>query len=338
MAASNNLTLVRGVDEQPRRLLQVVSQSGGLGDQLARMVAVRETLRLDDSTYIRLFISGYMLPLLRATVDFVDFLKSGRLEIYDVNELPHHLNKEQPGIIMGERSFSPSRLSLVDDGLLTLADSTTQINGREVNKSYIAIEPPRLDWRTASDALCRWEIASGYNKTVVVTTGFTSATRSWPTAEIDKYTSWLKEQGIIPVFLGASKNTHVDTSLPEVNTDGCVDLRDKTTLLEALHVMNFSHLVVGVDNGLMHLSACSANFCAPIVGGYTTIDPTYRQLGNLVAAIVPDEQLGCRFCQSKYNFAFEHDFRVCMYGDIACRTHMTAEKFIEESKGILNVK
>lgn len=338
MAASNNLTLVRGVDEQPRRLLQVVSQSGGLGDQLARMVAVRETLRLDDSTYIRLFISGYMLPLLKHTLDFTVFIEQGRLELYDVNELPQHLNKEQPGIIMGERSFSPSRLSLVDDGLLTLADSVSEINGKPVFKGYIGIDSSDYEWKDASDALWRWDLASSNNRTVVVTTGFTSATRSWPTAEIDKYTAWLKEQGIIPVFLGASKNAHVDTSLPEVNTEDCVDLRDQTTLLEALYVINRSELLVGVDNGLMHLSACSDSFAVPIIGGYTTIDPTYRQLHNLVAAIVPDEQLGCRFCQSKYNFAFEHDFRVCMYGDIACRTHMTAEKFIEASKGILDVK
>lgn len=337
MAASNNLTLVRGVDEQPRRLLQVVSQSGGLGDQLARMVAVRESLRLDDSVDIRLFISAYMLPLLNASPDLAPFIENGRLLLFDVSDLPQNLNKLQPGIIMGERSFSPSRLSLVDDGLLTLADSITDINGKKINKDYIEISPPKIDWKTASDEFCRFEAASSGNKIAIVTTGFTSATRSWPTTEIDKYTTWLKENDVVPVFLGASKNTHVDTSLPEINTDGCIDLREKTTLLEALYVMNYSNIIVGVDNGLMHLAACLA-FLPPIVGGYTTIDPKYRQLGVLVATVEPDESLDCRFCQSKYNFAFEHDFRVCMYGDIACRTHMTAEKFIEASKGILDAK
>jgi ADP-heptose:LPS heptosyltransferase len=106
-------------------------------------------------------------------------------------------------------------------------------------------------------------------------------------------------------------------------------------LIEALAIINKASLLVGVDNGLMHLAACGENG-TPIVGGYTTINPEYRDLPNLRESIEPDEELSCRFCQSKYNFAFLHDFRTCMYGDLKCVSQMTAGKFIKASAKVLN--
>lgn len=327
MTASNNLTLVRGVDKQPRRLLQVVNNNGGLGDCLARMVSIREVLRLDPNTDIRLFTFDFMLPLINDMPELREYLKNGRLWTCDVKEIAQWLNKEQPGVSFTERSHTPSRLSLVDDGLLTLADTATLINGKPVNKDYCYIETKKSDTpESFNDA--------APHKLVAVTTGFTAAVRQWPVNEVNNYLSWLKSAGFIPVLLGSSDAKYVDISLPEVDATGCLDYRNKTTLTQAAAMLARCRLVVGVDNGLLHLAASVGT---EIVAGFTTIHPQYRPLANTVEEIVPYKTLDCRFCQSKYNFAFEHDFRVCMYGDRECTKHMAASRFIEASARALGV-
>lgn len=326
--SANNLTLIRGVDKQPRRLLQVVSNSGGLGDCLARMVAVREVLRLDPNVDIRLFTFDFMLPLIENMSELKEYLKNGRLWICDVKDIAQWVNKQQPGVVFAERSFTPSRLSLVDDGLLTLADTINEINGKQVQKHYCTIDTSREPFPIGVEHATE-------KKLVVVTTGFTAPVRQWPVNEINNYISWLKLAGFMPVLLGNSEAKYVDISLPEVNAEGCIDLRNKTSLMEAARIMSGAVLVVGVDNGLLHLAASVG---APIIAGYTTINPEYRMLANTEAVITPYKSLDCRFCQSKYNFAFEHDFRVCIYGDRECTKHMSAARFIEASARFLGVR
>lgn len=324
---ANNLTLVRGQDKQPRRLIQVVSNSGGLGDCLARMVAVREVLRLEPNVDIRLFTFDFMLPLIENMTELKPFLNDGRLWVCDVKEIAQWVNKEQPGVVFAERSFTPSRISLVDDGLLTLADTLTEINGKSVRKHYCEID-------TSNEPFPIGVEHATSKKLVVVTTGFTAPVRQWPVNEINTYITWLKSAGYLPVLLGNSEAKYVDISLPDVDAEGCIDLRNKTTLMEAARIVRSSILVAGVDNGLLHLAASVG---ATIIAGYTTVDPEFRLLANTAAVITPYRSLDCRFCQSKYNFAFEHDFRVCMYGDRQCTTHMAAARFIEATARWLGI-
>lgn len=311
-------------DQPPRRLLQVASNSGGLGDALARMVAIRETLICDPNVDIRLFASAYMLPLIERMNELRPFLDNGRLWICDIKDIKEWLNPQQVGIAFAERSFTPSRLSLVDDGLLTLADSVDSINGQPVIKDYCTISTEGIELPL--------DFANANGPFVAVTTGFTAVVRSWPVAEVNKYLSWLKSEGFTPVLLGSKDTTYVDTWLPEgIDASGCIDLRDKTTLLEAARVLEACRFAVGVDNGLLHLAG-SVGAYPIVIAGYTTIEPRYREIyrdgANVVAATVTPEGLDCSGCQSRFNFAFEHDFRTCLYNDLKCRELMTADAFI----------
>jgi ADP-heptose:LPS heptosyltransferase len=145
--------------------------------------------------------------------------------------------------------------------------------------------------------------------------------------------------GYVPLFLGKAA-TKVDPTrtlkgeyVEGINFEKGVDLRDKTNLLEAAKIMKESSLVVGLDNGLLHLAACSD---VPIVMAFTNVEPRHRMpyrhdvLGWEVYPIVPDEKIECRFCQSQMKFAFDQNFAYCYYDDYKCIQNLTADKYINQ--------
>jgi len=316
------MLLTRYTQEQPRRLLQVVSGIGGIGDQVARLTAIREALRLDTKLDLRYFVPDYMFELIFAATDLQEYLINDRLEVYDIAELAEWRNDSQPGVTFTKCHVTPGRLSLIDEALITICDTTDEINGEAVYKSYVSIKSGEYKLPVESP--------------VVVVTGYTAKSREWPVSEVNNYIGWLKSQGHPIVLLGAA--TLAAKSAEGVNAEGCIDLRDKTSLLEAHAIMSQAAAVVGVDNGLTHLAGTIvAEFKPALITGYTTIDPQYRRTPTArwdIRAqheVVPPSKLDCRFCQSKFNNLFEHDFRECLYGDYQCTKSMTAWAFIEAS-------
>jgi ADP-heptose:LPS heptosyltransferase len=119
---------------------------------------------------------------------------------------------------------------------------------------------------------------------------------------------------------------------------GVMDLTNQTSLLEAGGLLAKAHLVLGVDNGLLHLAACSD---VPILAGFTTVEPWLRTpVRQGVDAkdywtLEPPEELDCRFCQSSWNFMGDWRFTKCFYGDLACVKSLSAERWIERLEEIL---
>lgn len=177
-------------------------------------------------------------------------------------------------------------------------------------------------------------------KYAIITTMFTSPTRVLPASEVNKITDNLVQRDIKPIFVGQKATPHQvkDGGYIKANdVEGIdysvgIDLRNKTSLLELLKLMEKAEMVIGVDNGLLHLAAMTDVY---IIGGFTTVDPEHRLpyrhnvKGWNYATVTPDESLNCRFCQSKWKFDIGQDFTKCFYNDIKCTTQMTAEKFLE---------
>jgi hypothetical protein len=117
-----------------------------------------------------------------------------------------------------------------------------------------------------------------------------------------------------------SDEIEIDYKLLE-HPEMLIDLRDETSLMETAAILARSQLVLGVDNGLIHLAASAR---APkIVCGFTTVAPVHRVPSNYndtdFFIVVPPESLTCRFCQSKQILlSDQHDFRFCIKGNLQC--------------------
>ena len=136
-----------------------------------------------------------------------------------------------------------------------------------------------------------------------------------------------KSIGVTPVFLGSSeiaKNYGAQFS-EQYNYDG-LDLRNKTSINEAMKVMEGARVVVGVDNGLLHLAGCTET---PIVFNYSVASPEHRRprrLAGYIYDIIPE--VSCRFCQSNFRFVTADIQGKCLYGDNACLSDLSLEKNI----------
>jgi len=156
---------------------------------------------------------------------------------------------------------------------------------------------------------------------------------------------WLVANGYKPVLTGKSTTSVVMldkgkpipleikdevAGLPQDIRGECLDLRDKTTLLEMRDWCGHAAAVVGIDGGTLHLAGTTE---VPIVYGCTRVSPRHRSITrnnernwNLVH--VEPRELECSGCQSNWNLLFQHDFSKCMYKDSACTHKLHPEDFI----------
>lgn len=162
-------------------------------------------------------------------------------------------------------------------------------------------------------------------KYAVITTGITGNSRKTPPDAWNFIIEHVRERGLTPVFLGKSKvetgnraNLYTKFS-DQTRYDLGVDLRDKTTLLQAAAIMNNAAVVIGHDNGLLHLAGCTE---APIVFGYNLASPQHREprrpVGRVFNVTLTHAELACIHCQSNMNFVIGFNFKECFYGDLKC--------------------
>lgn len=154
----------------------------------------------------------------------------------------------------------------------------------------------------------------------VMTPGATFETRMLPASAFNGIKNHLISKGIKPVFLGSSTVGERDVIMnPDYDYSGGINLLNKTSLMEAGAIIADALLIVGLDNGLLHLAAMTET---PIIFGYNIASPEHREprrKKGITYNIYPDENyLSCTFCQSKMRFMFNHDFRKCMYKDLEC--------------------
>lgn len=176
----------------------------------------------------------------------------------------------------------------------------------------------------------------------VMTPGFTNPVRALPSKTFNAVKDYLIGRGITPVFLGKSEMTsnHKATTFADYDFKGGIDLTEETTLLEAAKIIEKAEVVVGLDNGLLHLAAMTDT---PIVYGHNVIEPalrTPRRASGRIIDVVPD--LDCSFCQSRQRFHFlpKGSDRLCpktmSAENIDCLNALSAEKFISAIDEVLS--
>lgn len=159
-----------------------------------------------------------------------------------------------------------------------------------------------------------------HNKYVVFTTGATTEARSVPGQYWNPIIDYVKSLGFTPVFLGVRQLVDLKIKYK----DGCnyaegIDMRDKTTLMEAAWVMKNAAAVVGLDNGLIHLASCTD---ANVVAAYNIVDPSDRRTkrggGGWAEIYLTESELACTGCQTNMTNMFPHNFNKCLYHKTRC--------------------
>jgi ADP-heptose:LPS heptosyltransferase len=178
---------------------------------------------------------------------------------------------------------------------------------------------------------------------IAISVGATSDNKVIPAHVLKAVIEWCRDHGHWPVILGASRtltkaagediplvirNQYDDLS-SEVKSQ-CLDMRDKTTLLEARDWLGHAAAVVGVDGGLLHLAGTTD---VPILYGFTTVRPEDRsicrrgKMNDKVVHVGP-RNLKCTGCQGRMQLMFGHDFRLCIYKDNLCVDRLHGDDFI----------
>ena len=184
-------------------------------------------------------------------------------------------------------------------------------------------------------------------KYAVIPTGFTAEVREMIPEAVNGLSKWLNKQAITPVYLGKSNSPlgsgkAINPTFKEgIDYSLGLDLRDQTDLLQSAKIISNAEVIIGLDNGLLHLAGMTQT---PIVAGFTTLTPEHRipyrhnTLGWKCSMVVPDQRLTCRFCQSNTHFILGHDYRKCFYEDYVCTKSMTADVWIEATKKLMEIK
>jgi len=181
---------------------------------------------------------------------------------------------------------------------------------------------------------------------VVFPTGATNAPSVMQPELLAGLIEWAISKGFRPVLVGKSTTDVVmyeeekphkltitdrtDEIRPEL-LEACLDLRDKTTLMELRDICGYAVAVVGIDGGTLHLAGTTE---VPIVYGCTRVDPKHRSIvrhneKNWKVRHVTPRNLECAGCQSHWTLKFSHDFSKCIYGDALCSKQLCAEDFIK---------
>lgn len=161
-------------------------------------------------------------------------------------------------------------------------------------------------------------------KYVVIPTGANGESRRATGKHINPLIDYIVEIGMTPVFLGKTDllmDGKQTTAFPDdIHYHKGIDLRDKTSVIEAATIMQHAFCTAGLDCGLLHLACITKD--SNVVFGYniTTIadrEPR-RNWGRTINVSVDKSELQCISCQSNLKLFPKHLFINCIYGDTKC--------------------
>lgn len=316
-----------------REHINFLFDDGGLGDLVARLPAIRYIKDHYPHCIPHLWLPDY-------GVDFAKNLLPDVI-IKPFSKGDKEYNQAYSGKKTSSKTHTNMRTHLVDNAFHVIVDKDVSIE----YKNYLQLNLNKID-------VSSFNLPERY---VVITTGHTVEVREIKAYVINDLSNYVIQKGYIPVFLGSKKASTGVTTVTgtsgitghfnqEVDYSKGLDLIDKTSLLEAGKIIAGAKAIVGLDNGLLHVAGCTQT---PIVGAYTTVESIYRlpyrnnKLGDNCFVVEPDESLKCKFCQSNWEFVYDHDFRKCWYveqkkdKEIQCTKQITAMKFITHLDKIL---
>lgn len=314
---------------RPKTPVNILFNDGGLGDHIGRMTAIKYIRDTWKHVEINLVVPDFFQELAKKLVPGIMVRKFSDGNHYWING--HHS-------IQTRNSHDTLRSHIVDNAFSLLANKQVEIE----DKNYCKLDLNNTD-------ISHFNLP---NKYVVLTTGFTAEVREMLPEAVNGVAQFVKSKGYEVVFLGSkAATTGLDSQKilighfkNDIDFSAGYDLIGKTDLLEAAKIIAGAKVIVGVDNGLLHLAGCTDTH---ILAGFTTVESIYRvpirnnELGWNCTVIEPPKSLKCRFCQSNWNFMPGVNFTKCYYKEqkidkeIKCVNSMSADRFNKELEKIL---
>lgn len=307
--------------------INILFDDGGLGDNIARIPVLSYIYKNYPDMLINVFIHDYFVPVL------LNYLgtKTDRIRVYKMSEAKPHYDPHLITKSFRHAAFSNLSMQMTEHAFAVICNTLPNVE---------ALNYPTLELSQVS--LSSFNLPEKY---VVITTAFTAPVREFLPEHVNKLVSELKGMGKNIVFLGqkttqtGTKHTILGNLSEEIDFTQGLDLIDKTSLLQAAKILGNAEFVVGLDNGLLHLAACSE---VPVVGSFTSVDPAHRepyrknQKGWNWFSVVPPESVECRFSQSKCVFTAGVDFRFCPLKEkCQCVKSLTADLYMEQIRKVL---
>lgn len=309
-----------GVPMFPTRM-HFIFLNGGMGDYICWMQPIRWLA--SEATWIAgtLIAPTYLQEL--AAYWLKPFPEWGLATYKDVKNIPKVDDTPFRGpVVLQQESLNATGAHLLTCGWVYLTNKEKAPPGWE---NYPRLQQPDLDTVELPPEAAPLEPG----KYAVITTGVTTNSRRVPGEYWNHVIEHVIARGLRPVFLGKSvtetgnaRNIYTEFS-KALRLDLGLDLRDKTSLMQAASIMSRAAVVIGHDNGLLHLAGCTD---VPLVFGYNLASPEHREprrpSGHIYNVVLTDEDLACNFCQSRTNFVIGYNFRDCFYGDNLCITKL----------------
>ena len=258
-------------------------------------------------------------------LDFEDFPKKGADRL-DWGGGPVAVNQ------MAFNTHTRNRVHMVDFAFNCLLDSQPE---SMAERNYPTAAP------LARPVLSLYDSAAGY---VVFPVGATSNNKLFKAAVMAPVIKWCRDNGYVPVLVGTkTSHTKLDAGgeltpivlrdevdkLPAELFAECIDMREKTTLVQLRSLLGHASAVVGVDGGTLHLAGTTDTSIVFMSG--TTL-PKHRYVArhgnpNYKIRYVGPRNLQCAGCQSNWAMS-RFDFTKCVYEDNACMDLLDPEDAI----------
>lgn len=321
-----------GIEMRTEEGVNFVLSHGALGDAISSLPAIvwaRKRHTLDIA--MRIWCAPYQVDL------FKHLLEGPGLTVHPLEDLKRHLHSGSPEFVGAcvvnytiKNTVTRNKHDMVEFAFATLLDRQTD---DVVEKEYPW-------WAPLGDRV----IDEDY---VVIPVGATNDASTLHASVLAVIVEGVLERGLVPVLTGKRGKSGVVMlnnktpmplvihdkvdDLPKDLLDRCVDLRDKTNLLELRSLCGHARAVLGIDGGTLHLAGTTE---VPIVYGCTRVAPRHRgivrhgeQNWNLIH--VTPRDLACSGCQSNWTLMFGFDFSKCGYNDFACTKQLDGRDFLE---------
>lgn len=307
----------------------IVMNGGGLGDCIGAVPAFKHIIDFHPEVSPRFLVPDFFKDLLMRSIGKVD---KNRVRVFSFSEA-HRINKNHPSRVFQSSQHTNLSCHVTDHAFNLFLNKGVD----DWCKDYVPVDVSDVD-------VAKFNLPDKY---IVLTVMFTSPVREWLPKHINKVIAHFKKLNLPVVVLGKKETPNganfaiKGVVREEINFADTLNLIDQTSLLEATKIMYGSTMVVGLDNGLLHLAATHPTL--PIVGGFTTLKPEHRmpyrnggRLGYRYYPVVPPATLQCRGCQSNMVFEINHKaFTLCPYfpsgqgEQIKCLDQLDGDLFIK---------
>lgn len=310
--------------EFKKEKVNFVVNQGGLGDCIARMPALKYIAQRHPHVEPQIWVADYFYPLAKNMLPNLYVNKFSNREEF---------NEKYPGRQAEHGPFNNLKTHMTVHAFCMLANEIPSIeymNYIKLNLEDVKIEKFKLP-----------------KKYVCMTVAHTAPIREFIPEYVNEVVDYIKSKGYEIVFLGAERS---DAGLPgrdiignvkkEIDFSKGKNLINCTTLLECAKIMSESELVIGVDNGLLNLAACTD---VKILGGYTSVNPIHRlpvrenKMGHNFWTVVPPDSEPEKFCQSIWDLTFKHDFKFSYYEDESLIRSLKPDLWIEQLEKIMSI-